>query len=105
MILILTLLQFFTGFGLISLFFVFIAVLLFDISLKERMKMETRNWLYAVLVVYAGLPVLGYLLPLLDLDNSTKRGLFKIFPLLLLYMANSRLLIGITEKLKDWGRK
>lgn len=87
------------------LFFVFIAVLLFDVSLKERMKMETRNWLYAVLVIYAGLPVLGYLLPLLDLDNSTKRGLFKIFPLLLLYMANSRLLIGITEKIKDWERK
>ena len=62
----------------------------------------TRFWLYAVLVIYLGFPLLGYLLPLLDLNNSTKRGLFKLFPLILLYMANNSLVVSWSQKITKW---
>jgi hypothetical protein len=86
-------------------FLIFIILLLFDLSLYERWKGEPRQWLYAVMVVYFGLPLLGYLLPLMDLDNSTKRGLFKIFPPMLFYMANSGLLTDISKKISKWERR
>jgi hypothetical protein len=60
------------------------------------------NWLTAVFIIYVGIPFIGYLFPLYDLDNSTKRGLFKIFPLMLLFMANSSFLISISEGIKKW---
>ena len=75
---------------------------LFDFVLSDRWQTEPRNWSYAVLVIYLGLPFLGFLLPLMDLDNSTKRGLFKIFPLMLLYMASSNLLRDLSERISRW---
>jgi hypothetical protein len=80
--------------------FMFLALFIADIIFKGRLNAAARNWLYAVLVIYIGLAVLGYLLPLMDLDNSTKRGLFKILPLMLLYMANNRLLIQFSAWLE-----
>jgi hypothetical protein len=41
---------------------------------------------------------------LYDLDNSTKRGLFKIFPLMLLFMANSNVLISLSKRIYKWER-
>jgi hypothetical protein len=58
------------------------------------------DWINAAIVVVVGLAFLGYLLPLMDLNNSTKRGLFKLFPILLLYMMHSNLLQLITKKIK-----
>ncbi|MFI5195924.1 MAG: hypothetical protein ACHQD8_02450 [Chitinophagales bacterium] len=46
--------------------------------------------------------LLGYLIPLVDLMNTTKRGLFKALPLMLLYMANSASLQRISEAIKQW---
>ncbi|HYF32948.1 MAG TPA: hypothetical protein VD993_17610 [Chitinophagaceae bacterium] len=82
--------------------FIFLFVLLIDIIWKGWPGKTPLNWLYAVLVVYLGLALLGYLLPLLDLPNSTKRGLFKMFPLMLLYMGNSTLLIHISRNIEKW---
>jgi len=73
--------------------------------IKRKLNNTTRNWLYAVLVIYIGFPLMGYLLPLLDLDNSTKRGLFKIFPLMLLYMANNSLLVSWSQRITKWETK
>lgn len=83
-------------------FFIFLAVLIADIIYSKGINKVARDWLYAVFVIYAGLTLLGFILPLLDIDNSTKRGLFKIFPLMLLYMGNSGLLTSISEKMKKW---
>ncbi len=47
--------------------------------IKRKLSNTTRNWLYAVLVIYIGFPLMGYLLPLLDLNNSTKRVYLKYF--------------------------
>jgi hypothetical protein len=82
--------------------FFFIAVLVLDSIWKEEWDTRSLNWLYGVLVIYLGLPFIGYLFPLYDMDHSTKRGLFKIFPLMLLYMANSRLLIFTSQRIRDW---
>jgi len=78
--------------------FLFIVLMVAEVAVVRWVTREAANWLYAVLVIYVGLAILGYLLPLMDLDNSTKRGLFKIFPLMLLYMANNGLLV----KLSGW---
>jgi hypothetical protein len=83
----------------------FLLLLLLEMVIKRKLTPATRNWLYAVLVIYIGFPVMGYLLPLLDLNNSTKRGLFKIFPLMLLYMANNSLLVSWSQKIMKWESK
>lgn len=79
--------------------FIFLIILLADVL---KMNRDGKSWAYSVLVVYVGMAVLGFLLPLLDLDNSTKRGLFKIFPLMLLYLANSTILQTLSSKIKSW---
>lgn len=83
----------------------FLLLLLLEMVIKRKFTPATRNWLYAVLVIYIGFPIMGYLLPLLDLNNSTKRGLFKIFPLMLLYMANNSLLVSWSQKIMKWEMK
>lgn len=84
--------------------FIFVGLLLLDSIWKDVWDTRSLNWLYGVLVIYIGLPFIGYLFPLYDLDHSTKRGLFKILPLMLLYMANSRLLITMSERIRKWER-
>ena len=82
--------------------YIFLFVLCLNIFDRNVLNKTALNWLFAVLVVYVGLPFVAYLFPLYDLDNSTKRGLFKIFPLMLLFMANSPLLISLSDGIKKW---
>jgi hypothetical protein len=88
-------------------YFIFIFLLLVSAELifKKWFTADAGNWLYAVLVIYIGLAILGYLLPLMDLDNTTKRGLFKIFPLMLLYMANNGLLVNFSTRITVWQQQ
>jgi hypothetical protein len=83
----------------------FLILLVLEIAIKRKFSNTTRNWLYAVLVIYLGFPLLSYLLPLLDLNNSTKRGLFKIFPLMLLYMGSNSLLVSWSQRIMKWEAK
>lgn len=82
--------------------FLFCALFLMELCLKRKFSQNGRNWLFAVLIIYLGLPLLGFVLPLMDLANTTKRGLFKIFPLMLLYMANNGLLIKLSQWITRW---
>ena len=82
--------------------YIFLFMLCLNIFDRNVLNKTALNWLFAVLVVYVGLPFVAYLFPLYDLDNSTKRGLFKIFPLMLLFMANSPLLISLSDGIKKW---
>jgi hypothetical protein len=91
------------GLGYYGYFIYFFLILLaLEIVIKRKLNSTARNWLYAVMVIYLGFPLMGYLLPLLDLNNSTKRGLFKIFPLMLMYMASNSLLMSWSEKIRKW---
>lgn len=82
--------------------YIFVFLFLAELVVKRSFSREGRNWLYAVLVIYIGLPLLGFVLPLMDLDNTTKRGLFKILPLMLFYMGNNQLLTGLSERMWNW---
>jgi hypothetical protein len=82
--------------------YIFLIVLCLTIFDRNYMNKTALNWLFAVLTVYIGLPFIAYLFPLYDLDNSTKRGLFKIFPLMLMFMANSPLLISLSDRITKW---
>ncbi|MGZ5287694.1 MAG: hypothetical protein ACXWB9_10935, partial [Flavisolibacter sp.] len=86
-------------------FVLFLLVLILDLVFIDHISRNSRNWLYAVLIIYLGYPLLGHLLPLLDIDHSTKRGLFKIFPLMLLYMGSCRLLVQVSKKITEWEEK
>ncbi len=84
------------------IFYAFAIVLIADLFVSFRMNRNSRNWFFAVLVVYLGMPVLGYLLPLLDIDHSTKRGLFRIFPMMIMYMGTSTVLRRLSRHLTNW---
>jgi len=68
----------------------------------RRYSREARNWLYAILVLYLGLGVLGFLLPMMNLNETTKRALFKLMPLTVLYLANNELLIRASRWISRW---
>jgi hypothetical protein len=57
---------------------------------------EARIAIYGVLIVYFGMPLLGALIPWVDFNNTTKRGVFKMFPLFVLYLRNSPVLARMT---------
>lgn len=80
---------------------IFCLVFLVDLLWLRKFNKESRIALYGILVVYVGLPFLGYLFPLVDLANTTKRGLFKIFPLMLFYLCNSGVMLRISNQLKQ----
>jgi hypothetical protein len=83
----------------------FCGLFLLDLVWKRRFDKETIISLYGILVVYFGLPFLGYILPLVDLMNTTKRGLFKLLPLMFLYICNSGALIQLSAIIKKWEVK
>ncbi len=68
----------------------------------RRYNREARNWLYAILVLYLGVGALGFLLPMMNLNETTKRALFKLLPLTVLYLANNELLIRLSQWISRW---
>jgi len=83
--------------------YMFIVILITDlIFFRKKFTTEGRIALYGVLTVYIGLPLLGYLIPWVDLMNTTKRGLFKMFPLMLIYMRSSGFLIMLSNGIRNW---
>jgi len=80
----------------------FLTLLAIDLIWPRKFNRESLYALYGVGVIYFGMGLIGYLLPLADLLNTTKRGLFKAFPMILLYMANSGLLQRLSEFIKRW---
>jgi hypothetical protein len=86
-------------------FYLFIILFLVELIFFRGFTREGKRWLVATLIIFLGLPFLGYLLPLLDLNNSTKRGLFKIFPLMLLYFSCNQFLMKASDKLWKLERK
>ncbi len=81
---------------------VFLVVLLLDLFWIRKFSKAALITLYMIAVVYFGLALLGYLLPLFDLGNTTKRGLLKLCPLMLYYLANSALLQKMSAAITTW---
>ena len=82
--------------------FFFCALLITDTIVYRRFNQEVRILLYGIAVIYFGLAFLGYLIPLVDLMNTTKRGFFKALPLMLLFMANSPTLQRLSASITSW---
>ena len=80
----------------------FCGCLLSDMIWFRKLNTEALLALYGIFVVYIGLAFIGYLLPLADLENTTKRGLFKLLPLMLLYMSNSGTLQALSRMITKW---
>ncbi len=80
----------------------FIVLTIAEMIIIRKLSRESLVWLYAVAIVYFGLPLIGYLLPLADLMNTTKRGLFKLFPFMLLVLANNGLLKRLSDAITGW---
>jgi hypothetical protein len=85
-------------------YFFFLTALLFlaELLILRRFSPSARNWLYAIVALYLGLGALGWLLPLMNLNETTKRALFKMLPLALLYLGNNGLLIRLSRIISRW---
>lgn len=92
------------GVGTFAYFIYFFGILFFVdlIFFRKKYNHEARIALYGVAVVYFGVPFLGYLLPLFDLGNTTKRALFKAVPLMVWYLSNGGLFAYLTGKLSNY---
>jgi hypothetical protein len=73
-----------------------------EVIFVRRFNRYARNWLYAFAALYLGIGGLGWLLPLFDLNDTTKRALFKMLPIALLYLANNELLIRLSRLITGW---
>src|SRR5258708_39809093 len=82
--------------------FVWAALFLSEGIFLRGFNREARNWLYATGAIFIGLGLLGDLLPLFDLIDTNKRGLFKILPFMLLYMANNEGLLRLSAWISLW---
>ncbi len=78
------------------------ALFLAELIFVRRFNRQARNWLYAILMLYLVLGILGYALPMFNLLETTKRELFKMMPLVLLYLANNELLLRLSRRISQW---
>ncbi|HEY4335385.1 MAG TPA: hypothetical protein VGM89_05795 [Puia sp.] len=84
------------------IFYLAAALFLAEAIFLRRFNKEARNWLYAIVVLYIGLGVLGWILPMMNLNETTKRAMFKMLPLVLFYLANNELLIRFSAAISRW---
>jgi len=87
------------------IFFIAAALFIVEFFVPGRYDRNARNWLYAIVVLYLGLGALGFALPLMDLNDTTKREFFKMIPLLLLYLADNAALIRLSQWISGWEGK
>jgi hypothetical protein len=86
-------------------YFFYLTAILFiaeAILMRGRFTREARNWLYAIVAFYLALGLLGWLLPVIDLTDTTKRALFKMLPLALFYLASNQLLYRLSQAIAGW---
>ena len=82
--------------------YVFLIIIAADMTIFRKFTTEGVTMLFGIGIVYIGLAFIGYLLPLADLLHTTKRGLFKLFPLILMYYRNSPSLLKLTDVINKW---
>ncbi|WP_276132280.1 hypothetical protein [Polluticoccus soli] len=80
--------------------YMFLLVLISDLIFIRSFNTEARIAIYGMIVIYFGMPLLGALVPWVDLGNTTKRGMFKLFPLFVLYLRNSAVLARLSAAIR-----
>jgi len=81
-------------------FYFFVFVFIADVIWPRKYSKDARYALVGIGVVYLGLALLSFLVPSHTVFNSAKRGLFRLIPLIVLYMAHSGILQIISDYLK-----
>jgi hypothetical protein len=83
--------------------YIFMTILVIDIVLfRKSFNLEAAIALYGIALVYVGIPLLGYLIPWFDVTNTSKRSMYKLLPLILLYLRNSGLVTKISGLLTSF---
>ena len=80
--------------------FVFLAAAIVNrVFLRDRSASVLLAW---VAILYLGFVVILFAFSAASLEGTLKRGLFKFFPLMALYLGESRLLHLVSEKIERW---
>ena len=87
------------------IFYVTAVLFVAEAVFVRRFSRDARLWLYALLVLYLGLGILGWVLPLINLNETTKRAMFKMLPMCIFYLANNSLLIRLSQAVSRWELK
>lgn len=84
------------------IFSIFTLLLIAELAIYRKLSKDATYWIVMFLLTYLGIAVVGYLLPLADLFNSTKRAIFKLLPIMLIYFSCNQLILMFTEKLNKF---
>jgi hypothetical protein len=76
--------------------YAFIVVVVLDLIVFRKITKEGRYFLYGIAVIYFGMPLLTYLTDWFNITTA-KRGLFKMFPLMLLYISHSGIITRLSQ--------
>lgn len=80
--------------------YIFILVFVADIIVyRKKINKEAVFMLVGIAIIYFGLPLMSYFTKWFNITTA-KRGIFKMFPLIIMYLCNSPLLLKLSEAIK-----
>lgn len=85
------------------IFYVHIALIAAELTIYRKLTKSGAYWLTLFFVIFIGIAFIGYLLPLADLYNTTKRALFKLMPLMIMYWSCNRVVLNLSARLSGSG--
>lgn len=84
------------------IFYIFIMILLADVIVyRKKFSNEAIFMLVGIAIIYFCMPLMGYFTKWFNITTA-KRGIFKMFPLMILYMCNSPLLLKLSASIKSF---
>jgi len=82
--------------------YIFILVFVADLIVyRKKINKEAIFMLVGIAIIYFGMPLMGYFTKWFNITTA-KRGIFKMFPLIILYMCNSPLLLKLSDAIKSF---
>lgn len=84
------------------IFYVWLMMVIAELIVYRKISMRNGYWLIMMFITYFAISFMGFLLPLADLNNTTKRSLFKVLPLVVMYLANNKLVLALSEKMNNF---
>jgi hypothetical protein len=83
----------------------FILLVLAELFYARRFSKKAIYFMSCLLLVFLFFPLLSHVLPGVTIDNTVKRAYFKLFPIMLLILAELHWLQHLSKKIKQWTRK
>ncbi len=72
-------------------YFILSIISVADVIIYRKISKKAAFWLCMLLATYFGIAIVGYLFPLADLMNTTKRALFKLLPIFIVYVSHTEI--------------